>query len=981
MPKTGERVLVEATYNPSMPFKWTATRIQVLPNQVVQVNVQPTNNTRPQLLQQQQRTQPLGLPPQGVNPLSLAANQPAFSTVGQLMESLGQQQQRLNIQQNNQHNWIQEVDYGEVIDGKMSRMNQLGRRQHSPPRRERDLRRERYRDRYSPPPPRKRSRSPPPRRPSRSPPPRRRPRIIPRYTVQIPKISLDLKIGNVMELRKRYSNLYIPSDFCGVNFLWQEAFPPHRPFSMDHPCTFHIIGKDAEPVFENDAVLDAPDADYSYSAKVMLMSSPALGEIFHKSCSLAEDGEDSRENHVHPARLLQFLVGLRGKNETVAIGGPWSPSLDGPDPDKDPSTLVRTAIRTCRALTGIDLGKCIQWYRFAEIYYRRGESWSSKGRVETVVLFVPDVWSCLPTRIEWDDMSRKKANWKLDAADVQAQVNDIKRELESKNLGAKGLKSQLILRLTQALQSEAEKEMADKSSGPEPDDADEENADENKKKEKEEEKKTREEKEKTNDKRNLPENPAIIVQPSKTAKNRKFDCAIMSLSLLLDYRQEDNKEHSFEVSLFAELFNEMMMRDFGFRIYRALVEAPEVKDDDKDKRKSDKKDDKRERKDLKDMDYRKDDADSDKDDDDSEDDDGDADEKRDKDRKKRRKKKSQMLTHDPYLLLSFVYYDQTHCGYLLDKDLEEIFYMLGLMLTRAQVRKLIQKVCKREVLRYRRLTDGPSDSEKTGKSDSGKINLESLASGNKKYIPELRRSNSKGGEESSLVSCRGSLVDVGKLVDRLELSEKGRLDAEDKIRAQLSELERLQEEVSARERQQQKLAADLEDRRQRLRAAEDELKRARQEAERCQRALGAIRDGLQTTLGVAEGALGKRARPSRGGEAEAPRVKREAEEAKSEPNGDGGVKSDGNGDGGVKSDGNGDGGVKSDGNGDGGVKSDRNGDGGVKSDRNGDGGVKSDRNGDGGVKSDRNGEDRAKRARKDSPPREKEEEATANGEK
>lgn len=35
------------------------------------------------------------------------------------------------------------------------------------------------------------------------------------------------------------------------------------------------------------------------------------------------------------------------------------------------------------------------------------------------------------------------------------------------------------------------------------------------------------------------------------------------------------------MSLFAELFNEMMMRDFGFRIYRALVEAPEIKDDEK----------------------------------------------------------------------------------------------------------------------------------------------------------------------------------------------------------------------------------------------------------------------------------------------------------------------------------------------------------------------------------------------------------------
>lgn len=30
-PMVGDRVLVEASYNPSMPFKWNATRIQVLP--------------------------------------------------------------------------------------------------------------------------------------------------------------------------------------------------------------------------------------------------------------------------------------------------------------------------------------------------------------------------------------------------------------------------------------------------------------------------------------------------------------------------------------------------------------------------------------------------------------------------------------------------------------------------------------------------------------------------------------------------------------------------------------------------------------------------------------------------------------------------------------------------------------------------------------------------------------------------------------
>ncbi|CAG2063133.1 unnamed protein product, partial [Timema podura] len=47
-------------------------------------------------------------------------------------------------------------------------------------------------------------------------------------------------------------------------------------------------------------------------------------------------------------------------------------------------------------------------YRFLEIYYRRAET-THKGRlvparVETVVLFLPDVWSCVPVRLEWDGL-------------------------------------------------------------------------------------------------------------------------------------------------------------------------------------------------------------------------------------------------------------------------------------------------------------------------------------------------------------------------------------------------------------------------------------------------------------------------------------------------------------------------------------------------------------------------------------------------
>ncbi|GBN35288.1 Cell division cycle and apoptosis regulator protein 1, partial [Araneus ventricosus] len=471
IPKAGERVLVEATYNSNSPFKWNATRIQVLPNQVisnqvVQLNVPQVNNNRPAIGQQGSLTAVVAAPvslginvSQSVNMnaaiANVANNQAGYTTVAQpgrwqvqqemaVMESLGQQQQqqRLAIQHNNQHPWVQEMDYGEIMDNKVQESTFFDR-------------------------------------------------LVP--------LSHECKTGNVMELRKRYSNLYIPSDFCAANFLWQDAFPPHRSFAMDHQCNFHIVGKDIEPVLENDAILEPPDADYTYSAKVMLMSTPALNEIFRKSCALAQDGDEAKENFVHPTRLISFLVGLKGKNETVAIGGPWSPSLDGPNPEKDPATLVKTAIRTCKALTGIDLSKCSQWYRFAEIYYRRGESSSHKGRgmrVETVVLFVPDVWSCLPTRVEWDGMiatgsCKKPLQPKLpeETSDPEAQeeeegtsetekkepthfseldpktikVNDLKRELEARNLSVKGLKSQLIARLTKALKTESEKESEEKT--------------------------------------------------------------------------------------------------------------------------------------------------------------------------------------------------------------------------------------------------------------------------------------------------------------------------------------------------------------------------------------------------------------------------------------------------------------------------------------------------------------------------------------
>ena len=93
------------------------------------------------------------------------------------------------------------------------------------------------------------------------------------------------------------------------------------------------MNKEVAPLEAVDAVLDPPDADYSYSAKVMLMSTPAIQEIFKKCFARAEDMDsekiDDERDFAHPTRMISFLVGLRGKNETMAIGGAWSKKLDG----------------------------------------------------------------------------------------------------------------------------------------------------------------------------------------------------------------------------------------------------------------------------------------------------------------------------------------------------------------------------------------------------------------------------------------------------------------------------------------------------------------------------------------------------------------------------------------------------------------------------------------------------------------------------
>ena len=92
------------------------------------------------------------------------------------------------------------------------------------------------------------------------------------HVIKILKMNYFRPEADVLELRRRYSNMYIPSDFFSTNFRWVDAFPPHNPFTLEQPCSFHVMNKEVDAVVENLAVLEPPDADYLFSAKVRVTS-------------------------------------------------------------------------------------------------------------------------------------------------------------------------------------------------------------------------------------------------------------------------------------------------------------------------------------------------------------------------------------------------------------------------------------------------------------------------------------------------------------------------------------------------------------------------------------------------------------------------------------------------------------------------------------------------------------------------------------
>ncbi|KAK6035064.1 hypothetical protein COOONC_27429 [Cooperia oncophora] len=879
LPRVGEKVMVEASYNPQMPFKWNAYRIQLLNS---------GDGAGSQNHSAQARSGGSG--GRWGPPASAERN------------GRGSPPRRRSPPRRSPPRRAPSPPRKEVPRRKSPPMRRSPpARRPSPIRSDRDRKRERS---ANPP-----SSTQSARRESASP-PRRRARIIPRYECHPPRAVLLSEQVSVVGLRSRYAKLYIPSDFADMTAEWVKRVPVDAAIDLTKPVAFHVFNKEVDnPLLEGEpeVVLESEDADHRHQVKVLLLAHPGRQEVHKKAFGLLPDGSTDDMHEPTPfVKQLSFLVGTRGK-EPLAIGGSWSPSLDGADPT-NPSTIIRTAIRTTMALTGVDLSECPQWYELVHVRYYRAD----RDRTDSVRLLFPDTQLLLADADDssaderWNEIQealREQLEMKLAAVDApppepeqstaeetakdkesrertmrqalfhyrlmlcvfvfmclscgstatpskeaksvkeetpgkdgeegegaeavdtpthwskldpkMLKVPELRAELEARGLETKGVKSLLCKRLQEALDQEKEKEegegaaptgdieMTDVAGEDDEAEKKEETTTDSKAKEKseaeqkklaEEEKKKAEKLEKEKQERKnalerhyaMPKERKVLVFPSKTAKGGKFDCRVMSMHALLDYRQDDNKEAHFEVSLFVEAFKELLERHAAFTIYCAVARAADKESERK----------------------RRDEA---------------------------REKKEEEVKEKVFLGRATTESEsiqRVKHRYLNERDLEDIIFNSELGVTRAQMQKMTHKLMSREKINYRHLTDVLVDSDGAVRFTPGECEnapeISTLLKGCglqafKNSLPQTNGDVHMSEFEGTVV-INGNVVNVAQKLALLKKSEQERDQAKSLVAEHTALIEQLRGTKHDLEKKIRDLERDLEKNRKRLDESNSALK-------------------------------------------------------------------------------------------------------------------------------------------------------------
>uniref|UniRef100_A0A8D0L8T2 Cell cycle and apoptosis regulator 2 n=1 Tax=Sphenodon punctatus TaxID=8508 RepID=A0A8D0L8T2_SPHPU len=821
LPQIGEKVLVKAVYNPSQSVPWNALKVQTLSNQPLLKAPTPLLHVaslgqkqgilraQPQLLFQPHRIPPLF--PQ--KPMSLFQASPSIH-LGQFGRYPGRGPKGRQ-------------DSGRWDDFDSKKRKQKGNEPWGVKK------------------------------------PRHEP---PQYRVHFARYAVDSPSCDAMEIVRRYCSIQLPREFYDVRLCWLNTFPLTQPLTLRCPSRIQVADPaDEAPETEEGAAQDVvPDDPIpAFSAKVLLLSSPGLEEFYRHCLLYVDDPSEQRENPEHPTKQIKFLLG-RKEDEAVLIGGEWSSALDGPDPVVDPMVLVRTAIRCTKAQTGLDLSNCTKWFRFAEFrYLHEGDP---SERQQTVV-FLPDVWSCMPSLEEWETLCQRKAEKASPAPEEKAEMEVEPEQGPEQEMEAGEPETNAT---NSAPEPAVPEPVAPEPETPTP-----------------------------------PMEPAIIAHPSPTLCN-------LSLCALLEYRRQREKL-SFEVAVVAELFQEMLQRDFGYKLYKALLGLPEKEEPSETKNPEPEKaaePEKEEERELKEETQENlgaeeqeaaanDQASGQKEDAgnaevaekpvDSEGAKADKEEEKAPADSKAEAKDSTdelcMLSLEDDLLLlreeeeedfgvkledaevrsiasnqsemefsslhdvpkeldpsavlpldallAFIYFDLNFCGYLHRRDLEKILLTVGLHLCKEQVKRLVNRVVTQFVCQYRNLRYSRQEGPEPGPEDEPFGNLALLPAS----AAEVPAKPKAAAEPGDLVSHNGTVLNVCKLLEKAEQTESSRLYLENKIHTLEVKLEETQIRFSTTESSNKALTSEVQELQKRLAEMEEQVKSAERQKSHFQRLL------------------------------------------------------------------------------------------------------------------------------------------------
>ncbi|XP_044293459.1 cell cycle and apoptosis regulator protein 2 isoform X2 [Varanus komodoensis] len=822
IPQIGEKVLVKAVYNPSQSVPWNALKVQTLSNQPLLKPPTPLLHVaslgqkqgilgaQPQLLFQPHRIPPLF--PQ--KPISLFQTSPSLH-LGHLGRYSGRGPKGRQ-------------DSGRWDDFDSKKRKQRGNEPWGVKK------------------------------------PRHEP---PQYRVQLASYTVNSPFCDAMEILRRYGSIQLPREFYDARLCWLDTFPLTQPLTLRHPSRIRVASSAEEtpPVDERSSQDAQPgDANSTFSAKVLLLSSPGIEEFYRNGLLYVEDPSDQRENPEHPTKQIKFLLGKKA-DEAVLIGGEWSPSLDGADPATNPMALIHTAIRCTKVQTGLDLSSCSKWFRFAEFRYLRE---GSLAHQERTVVFLPDIWSCMPSLEEWEAVCKQKAE------KAPPAVSEDKAEMEegTEQASEAGPEQEAEASEQEADLNEPASESTLETPGPEL------------------------------------EAPTAPLEPALIAHSQP-SCTNISLFTLLEYRRQREKL-SFEVAVVAEFFQEMLQRDFGYKLYKALLALPEKEEPLEAKipelekaaelekeGESEPKEEPLEKPGVEDTldnnvkEIQKEEA-------------GDVEKKpggHDGANSAKEEKVSGNIKTEPKdstddlcelsleddllllreeeeedfgvkledaevrsvasnqsemefaslhdvpreldpsavlpldALLAFVYFDLNFCGYLHRKDMEKILLTLGLHLCKEQVKRLVNRVVTQFVCRYRSLRYSRQEGTELGLEEEPLGNLALLCPATP--VPEAPPKSPRETQSGNLVSYNGAILNVGKLLEKAEQTENGRLYLENKIHTLELKLEETQIRFSTTEASNKALTLEVQELQKRLTELEEQSKMTERQKSHFQRLL------------------------------------------------------------------------------------------------------------------------------------------------